>query len=79
MSAIILLLLLFSEVPNITLHTHTHTHTHTQDLYNGKTRKLAINRKVPEDPDADPGLESDRGCRGERRVWGLGFREGFRV
>jgi len=33
-----------------------------EDLYNGKTRKLAINRKVPEDPDADPGV--CRGCDG---------------
>ena len=33
-----------------------HTPCESQDLYNGRTRKLAINRKVPKDPDADPGV-----------------------
>jgi DnaJ family protein A protein 2 len=40
----------------------------SQDLYNGRTRKLAINRKVPADPDADPGVCSSCDGHGAKMV-----------
>ena len=39
-----------------------------EDLYNGRTRKLAINRKVPADPDSDPGVCSSCDGQGAKMV-----------